>query len=238
MANVTGTGGADAILVGFSTAGVVGVATDGNDSIDAAGGADIVQSGGGNDRVHGGGGGDNIDGGAGNDRLFGDGGSDTIDGNTGNDTIAGDAGDDFLAGGDGNDIVRGGADNDVLGGGNGVDSVVGGGGSDEIISARDGVTDILTGGAGADEFRWTAQAGASDTDTITDFKDGVDHIDLQAFGIGASGVSFAQDNAAGGTFVLVNLGGTASPEFKIFVDNVFAANLSVGGPGSGADIIV
>ena len=238
MANVTGTGGADAILVGFSTAGVVGVATDLNDSIDAAGGADIVQSGGGNDRVHGGGGADNIDGGAGNDRLFGDGASDTISGGAGNDTIVGDTGNDFLAGGDGDDVLRGGADNDVLGGGNGVDSLSGGGGSDEIISALDGSKDFFTGGGGADEFRWVGGGltNGSETDTITDFRDGVDTIDLQGFGIGTGAVKL--DQVATGTNVLVNVDGDTAVELKIFVSNVFAANLSVGGPGSGADIIV
>ena len=66
----------------------------------------------------------------------------------------------------GNDWVVGGADNDTLYGGAGADALNGGLGDD-----------TLTGGADADTFYFN---GAFGTDTITDFTDGEDTIDLTA----------------------------------------------------------
>ncbi|WP_147126235.1 calcium-binding protein [Shimia ponticola] len=86
----------------------------------------------------------------------GDDDGETITGATGfENTIFGRGGADTLTGGTKADLIDGGADNDILSGGAGAD--------------------ILTGGAGADTFVFTA---ATDADTITDFIQGEDLIDL------------------------------------------------------------
>ncbi len=211
----------------------------GNDKVTGTDDVDVVYGGTGNDKVWGQGGSDVIYGEAGDDKLYGGGGRDQVDGGEGNDVVNGDNGNDYLAGGAGNDTVRGDEGDDSLGGGEGVDVVNGGKGNDEVISALDGAKDLFTGGAGADVFRWIPGGSASgDTDTITDFKDGVDTIDLQSFGIGISAVKAVTNVSAGGTDISVNLDADSAIELKIFLTNVFANNVTVGAPGSGADIIV
>ena len=96
-------------------------------------------------------------------------------GEEGNDTISGGAGDDWLAGGEGNDILTGGAGRDVLDGGEGDDSITGGKGNDAITGGAG--NDTLTGGYGDDTFIYASGDG---NDTITDFTDGADTIDLSA----------------------------------------------------------
>jgi Ca2+-binding RTX toxin-like protein len=91
-------------------------------------------------------------GGAGNDVLWGGHGDDVLVGGDGNDELHGREGNDFLYGNDGNDILRGGQGNDFLFGGNGRDDLFGADGNDYLDGGRDGVADILRGGAGADTF--------------------------------------------------------------------------------------
>ena len=76
-------------------------------------------------------------------------------------------GDDFLSGGDGNDSLYGGAGNDILDGGGGADLLRGG---------RE--NDTLSGGAGDDTFFFAPGGG---DDTVLDFGNGEDHIDLTSF---------------------------------------------------------
>ncbi|WP_306251425.1 hypothetical protein [Parvularcula sp. IMCC14364] len=92
-------------------------------------------------------------------------------GNGGNDTLNGDEGNDLLVGGQGGDILKGGDGNDVLDGRKGDDLLHGGAG-----------TDILSGKAGADTFIF---AVGDEDDTITDFQDDQDKIDLTSFGFAA-----------------------------------------------------
>lgn len=80
-------------------------------------------------------------------------------GTQGADTVTGTAGNDFIAGGAGDDILSGGA------GGN----------------------DYLVGGADADQFRFTTQAGI---DRVADFSDSLDFITLLG-GVAPGGVSFS-----------------------------------------------
>ena len=111
----------------------------------------------GDNHIAGGGGSDTVLGGEGKDRLEGRAGDDDLFGEEGNDTIDGGQGDDRLLGGEGNDTLTGGEDDDWLVGGEG--------------------DDTLTGGAGADVFAFGV---ACSFDTITDFTDGEDKIDLSA----------------------------------------------------------
>ena len=68
----------------------------GDDDIRGFGGDDIIDAGAGRDVVDGGTGADRIDGGYGADRLFGGGGDDYLDGGHGNDVLIGGGGDDIL----------------------------------------------------------------------------------------------------------------------------------------------
>ena len=81
--------------------------------------------------------------------------------------ILGKGGDDVLMAGEDDDMVEGGAGNDLLMGEEGDDTIDGG--------ADD---DTMWGGSGADSFVFQAGHG---TDTIKDFTDGDDTIDLSAF---------------------------------------------------------
>ena len=100
------------------------------------------------------------------DRVLGGEGDDRIDGGDGPDDLYGEEGDDILEGGGGFDRLFGGEGDDRLDGGAGDDLLVGGEGDD-----------ALTGGAGADTFVFTPDHG---TDTIADFGNGRDEIDLSA----------------------------------------------------------
>lgn len=95
----------------------------------------------------------------------------TLYGNSGNNRLIGGAGADRLYGGEGDDILRGGFGNDILTGGAGDDVLRGDGGADH-----------LTGGLGYDRFVFCSQTdlGTDPTkaDTITDFAQGSDKIDL------------------------------------------------------------
>jgi serralysin len=103
--------------------------------------------------------------------------NDFVDGNGGNDVIFGGRGNDVLLGGLGNDVIFGNQDNDRINGDAGGDIIHGGLG-DDVIAGGAG-RDFLSGNAGTDTFVFTA---GSQTDTILDFQNGVDKIDLSAFG--------------------------------------------------------
>ena len=78
--------------------------------------------------------------------------SDRLVGTRRNDSYCGYLGDDYLDGGRGNDLLDGGSDSDVLLGGAGHDDLRGGQGAD-IIHARDGESDVVDCGPGADTVR-------------------------------------------------------------------------------------
>ena len=94
-------------------------------------------------------------------------GDDTITGGEGDERIQGDEGDDTLDGGAGKDVLWGRAGEDTLFGGAGDDTITGGEGDDRLY-----------GGAGADTFVFGPGDG---NDTINDFTNGTDAIDLSAF---------------------------------------------------------
>ncbi len=108
-----------------------------------------------------------------------------------------------LNGGNGNDHIDGRGGDDIINGGGGNDTMLGGDGADRLISyAGD---DVMTGGAGADVF--VIGPRTSGNITITDFTDGVDHIDISAFGFDSQG------NSANWAAFLSNSGNDTVLEF-------------------------
>lgn len=157
---------------------------DGNDVLKGLLGADVLIGGNGNDVLRGDEGADDLNGGNGFDWAyyttsdeavrvnlaakkgkFGDAAGDTLKnieyvfGSVHNDVLIGDAGTNYLVGNRGNDVISGGAGNDKLRGHKG--------------------EDVLTGGAGADKFEFRRSDG---TDTIRDFEDNIDSLDLRSMG--------------------------------------------------------
>ncbi len=177
----------------------------GNDSINGGAGKDKIDGGKGDDTLDGGKGNDKLIGSKGDDTLNGNGGKDNLSGGTGNDILNGGAGKDKLNGGGGNDALAGGGGNDTLKGGGGNDSLKGDGGSDNLDGGKGNDTleggggkDTLKGGKGSDLF---VLDGAG-LDTITDFEDGTDLIDLTGFGAGASYT--VSNDGSGNTSLSVN----------------------------------
>ncbi len=87
-------------------------------------------------------------------------------------TITGTSGADTITGTTGNDWISGGAGNDTISGGNGNDTILGGAGNN-----------TLTGGAGNDVFKFEladkGTSGSPAVDTITDFGNGNDKLDIR-----------------------------------------------------------
>ena len=107
-----------------------------------------------------------------------------IQGTAGADALTGDGQRNVLDGMGGADTLIGGAGNDDLWGGAGGDLLIADGGTDMLVGnsslnydSRDAASDIF-------EIRTTASSV-----TITDFKRGVDKLDLTAFGFDSNGVS-------------------------------------------------
>ena len=119
-----------------------------------------------------------------NNSLTGNSGNNVLKGEGGHDTLKGKAGHDSLYGGDGHDRLYGEAGNDRLYGGSGNDRLDGGAGNDRVDGGSG--TNILKGGAGDDVFVFNKTSGM---DTVTDFRDGHDRIDVS----GLSGVSSLND---------------------------------------------
>ena len=194
------TGGTGELRVGGDSANDNIDAGGGPDTLYGLGGNDTLAAGTGNDAVFGNRGLDSRDGGGGNDtlrgqfdddvllggddddQLFGGAGQDTVIGGAGNDIPGGNSGNDIVNGGSGNDTVRGQGGNDTLSGDDGNDTLVGhagrdslnGGTGDDLLIGGPG-DDTQTGGAGVDTFVFGTLQGA---DTIADFEDGIDRINL------------------------------------------------------------
>ncbi len=194
LTHVTGTAGADTLEGTSGADSIVGalgsdvayghdgndtlLGGDGNDTLDGGTGNDLLNGGAGKDELHGrdgadaiygGGGDDRILGEYGDDKLFGDGGRDMLNGGAGNDTIHGGNDADGIYGGGGNDLIFGDSGNDTIRGDGGMDTISGGTGDD-----------IIYGGAQADTFVFTLGGG---NDTVMDFTDGIDWLDLSALTI-------------------------------------------------------
>jgi serralysin len=112
--------------------------------------------------------------------LFGSKFADTLLGDAGGDRLIGAGGNDKLYGHDGDDWLRGGSGNDKLFGGTGSDILKGGSGKDKLFGQEG--NDILKGQGGADHFVFRAGYGE---DTIKDFSDKDDVLDLRSFHLGS-----------------------------------------------------
>ncbi|MEO0681317.1 MAG: hypothetical protein AAF192_12990 [Pseudomonadota bacterium] len=215
---VYGGGGADQLIGGAGQDELFGGAQ--NDVLRGGAGDDVLRGGEDDDQIGGQGGADQLFGDAGRDLLRGHAGDDSLSGGAGDDDLRGAGGDDALLGEDGVDVLRAGAgDDEAFGGaggddirGHAGDDVIGGGrGADLILGGRG--DDTLTGGQFTDTF---VMKRRNDDDVVTDFENGTDVIDLQAFGLRpaqyAAVVAPALTNAGGGaTFLdLAALGGQGS----------------------------
>lgn len=207
MDSILGGAGNDTIVSGPNT----GAGTANADTVDGGAGIDTITGGIGGDTLHGG---------DGADTISGNGGDDTISGDAGNDTLNGDDGDDILHGRTGDDIIDGGADNDALWGEAGDDWLDGGSGNDEIYGS--GVptgsisdNDVLTGGAGADQFifEMALDANLTGDDRITDYDVNEDLLVLEG------DVMVRLTDTLAGVLLEQVTGGS------ILVENVLAADL-------------
>ncbi|MCB1517007.1 MAG: hypothetical protein KDJ19_05245 [Hyphomicrobiaceae bacterium] len=115
--------------------------------------------------------------------------SGSVDGNVsggdGNDTLIGSSADD--------DNLRGNNDHDTLKGRAGDDVLDGGSGRDHLFGGKD--DDTLTGGTQRDYFHFGRN---QDHDTITDFENGVDKLELSAFGFSSKAQALSQFFEIGG----------------------------------------
>ena len=156
--------------------------TEDDDVIYGLGKNDVISALGGDDDIFGGEGNDTIDGGNGFNSLFGGAGSDTLllrdadggsaEGGIGNDLLIGtDVGfSSTLRGDEGNDTLQAGASGGSMFGGEGNDTMISGAGRNQ-----------MSGGDGEDLFVFGDKWSSSGTsrDTISDFDDGVEKIDLR-----------------------------------------------------------
>jgi len=114
-----------------------------------------------------------IVGGAGTDKVRALKGDDFVEGLGGNDTLKGNQGNDHLFGGDGRDKLQGGSGDDNLYGNMGKDKLIGSSGKDRLVGGAD--NDRLSGGIDSDTFVFREHF---DRDTILDFQNNVDTIEL------------------------------------------------------------
>jgi Ca2+-binding RTX toxin-like protein len=144
-------------------------------------------------------------------------------------TVNGTYDDDVLFGGNANDTINGAGGTDTLSGGAGADTLVGGAGAD-----------ILIGGAGADSFKYDSREFG--VDTITDFQQGTDKIDVSGLNVGdfATLQRFISTDINGNAIITLGYRGYAeqivltgvsasSLNANSFKYNVGTANLTVNG---------
>lgn len=188
--DIAGGAGQDDVLAG-----------DGADNIKGNGGADILRGNAGADDIRAGSGADEVLGGNGADIITGNGGDDDLRGNGGRDQISGGVGADTIKGGGGGDLIDGGGGADLLEGGTGQDTLTGKGGDD-----------TLKGDGGVDTFQFQA---TDINDTILDFTQNVDVIEIQSGATAFADLVIEQDGAD----VLIGFG---AGQVRVVTDTVAA----------------
>jgi len=184
----------------------------GDDVINGAGGADLINGGAGDDQQNGDAGHDTIFDALGNDTANGGDDHDSIQLLSGNNTVAGGNGSDFIQTGFQQDIVDGGSGNDVIAADAGAvflfgnDRVTGGSG-DDLISAGSGIdTFVFRPNEGVDTIAkfsstlvsFDGTTGYSGSPQASDFELGIDKIELSGFvGVDAGNVMTFISDAAG-----------------------------------------
>lgn len=135
----------------------------------------------------------------GDDYILGNGFRNLLRGYDGNDTLRGGTNDDTLIGNAGQDALNGGGGGDRLQGGLGRDVLVGAGGDDRLqaFTGQDRLNggtgdDRLTGGGERDVFLFRTGDG---TDTITDFQDRIDRIEIASGPTDFAGVTVTDAGA-------------------------------------------
>jgi len=103
-------------------------------------------------------------------------GDDKLIGSKEADKLAGFDGNDLVKSGNGGDSIIGGKGNDKLYGESGGDKITGGDGND-FIDGGSGIN-TLTGNGGTNTFHFSTQLSADNSSAITDFRTGVDRIEL------------------------------------------------------------
>jgi hypothetical protein len=197
-----GADGDDFVIGGtFTDAGDVTVYDAGNALLSVAAATGVVTlaaisvTGTAGDKLWAGAGDDQVIGAGGNDRIgLGDG-ADIANAGAGNDEIFSGAGDDDVMGAAGDDEIYGGAGDDDLQGGVGADTIYGGTGDDDLY----GNDTTIAADTAVDTFAFETGDG---NDTIWDFEDGVDLIDLSALGITSLNELVTENQGAGNDFVI------------------------------------
>lgn len=149
-------------------------------------------------------------------------GDDKLSGTSGANTLKSFGGQDKLYGRGGNDELFGGKSADKLYGGSGNDEMFGGSGRDRFDGGAG--DDTLTGGTGRDTFHFDF---GEDHDTIKDFQNNIDLIELDnfVFGVGEDAFDFATQ--VGGDVVFDFGGG----------DMLTVENVTIGQLGNDLDIV-
>jgi large repetitive protein len=175
--------------------------------------------------------------------LNGTGVAEILGGDADNDTLNGNGGSDFLFGGAGTDTLNGGLGSDRLYGGAGSDSLVGGPGSDTMTGGT---------GSGSDTFVFSSVADSAPgaPDTIVDFVDSSDRIDMSAIdantstaatdsfilvpnttpatnpGVQANSITWYRDTANGETIVQADVNGDTTADLVIVLTGLHSLNSS------------
>jgi len=185
-----------------SIEGIIG--TDFDDTLSGNANDNIIYGGNGTDRIYGQDGDDTIYGEGGVGILISGNGNDTVYGGSSLDFVIAGAGDDTADGGDFIDFLFTQGGNDTLLGGGGDDRLNAGGGSDRLIGGTG--NDSLTGGTGADVFVFETFT-TNEVDTIKDFEDGIDKIEMQGVSGGYGALTISETTISGKSFVEIDYDG-------------------------------